>query len=263
MIRRAYPYVLIPLIALFQLVACAKPTPWKVVMYTTNGANITLKPLWDGAQASWSPDGKWIAYVNSGIWIATPDGKVQERLIESGSAPSWSPDSKMLAYADEGIWVLELEGRTKKQLTKAGYDPCWLADSQHIMYAAKGIWSIAVTDGEPEQLLQTGIDPACAPEDNRFLVELFNAENLQFDIFMVQPEQKPQLFVADAESPAWSADGKYILYCSTGIWLAATDGSKKQRLTVYGHQPSWSPDGKKILLTYKDQIWQLDSPYPD
>jgi Tol biopolymer transport system component len=243
--------------------ACAKSSPWQVVKYNTAGEKIALKPLLEGTQASWSPDGKWIAYVDSGIWIADPQGVQKVQLTSRGQAPSWSPGGKRLAYADSGIWVLELESREKKQLTQEGYDPCWSADGQHIIYAAKGIWSIDTNAEKPEQLMPEGIDPGCSPLDERILVEIFDPQRLEFDIFSGKPHQKPQLLVANAESPAWSPDGKYVLYCSTGIWVMAADGSKPQRLTVYGYQPAWSPDGDKILFSFKDKVWLMDSPYKE
>ncbi len=260
--QKTYRIIYIILLSLLS-VTCAKPTPWRVVKYTTAGDTIKLVALVKGGEASWSGDGKWIAYVDSGIWITDPQAEEQLRITQSGHAPSWSPDAKTLAYADAGIWVLEVDSRSKKRLTAEGHDPCWSADGQHIIYAHNGIWKISIAGGDPEQLLPEGIDPACSPADNRLLVEIFNPERLEFDIWVSAPDQKLQLLAANAESPAWSADSKYILYCSSGIWVTTAKDSQPQRLTAYGYQPGWSPDGRKILLSFNGHIWLMDSPYND
>ncbi len=244
-------------------VTCARPTPWRVVKYTAAGDPIKLVSLVEGGEASWSGDGSWIAYVDSGIWITDPQAEKQIQLTQSGHAPSWSADGKKLAYADSGIWILELAGRNKNQLTTEGHDPCWSADGQHIIYANNGIWKISIDGGDPEQLMPAGMDPACSPVDDRILVEIFNPERLEFDIWESSPNQKPRLIAANAESPAWSANGKYILYCASGVWVTTVDNSQTQRLTAYGYQPSWSPDGSSILLSFNGQVWLMDSPYND
>jgi Tol biopolymer transport system component len=259
MASRTRQFVHIILINLL-LAACARPNPGQVAKYSTAGKPITLTQLTRGSEASWSPDGKWIAYVDSGIWITDPRGKERIQLTSSGHAPSWSPDGKKLAYADGGIWVMELENRQSRRLTDEGHNPCWSADGRRIIYAAAGIWAVGVNGEAPERLMAEGIDPDCSPVDDRILVEIFNPDRLEFDIWLVHPPQKPKLLAANAESPAWSADGKYLLYCSTGIWIAEASG-KAQRLTVYGHQPAWSPDGSKILLSFQNHIWLMDSPY--
>lgn len=245
------------------LTACARPHPWLVAKYTVGEDVIEITPLLEGGEAGWSADGQRFVYVNEGIWISDIDDMEEKKiqLVSSGHAPSWSPDGKRVAYADSGIWILEVDSREKKQLTAEGHDPCWSADGERVLYAARGIWSIDADGGESGQLLKEGIDPACSQENDRILFEKFNPERLEFDIWFNSASESPKMFVANAESPTWSADGRYIAYSSAGIWAATSDGSQLQRLTVYGHQPSYSPDGSKILFSFKDRVWLMDSPY--
>jgi len=65
-------------------------------------------------------------------------------------------------------------------------------------------------------------------------------------------------------SPAWSPDGKSIVYCSRqsnetkfGFYLIQPDGSGKIKIDMnnniqFAPFPSWSPDSKKIILSGKD-----------
>ena len=47
---------------------------------------------WDGAP-SWSPDGKWVVFARheEAIWLATPEGGVERKILSFGTEPSWSP----------------------------------------------------------------------------------------------------------------------------------------------------------------------------
>lgn len=61
--------------------------------------------------ATWSPDGRWLAYLSDRggeyeIYVRPADGSGEERQITSNGkawrfTPQWSPDSKMLAYSDK------------------------------------------------------------------------------------------------------------------------------------------------------------------
>ncbi len=90
---------------------------------------------------SWSPDGKWIAYVNNsmddgGLYIVTPD--LKERFLVFSPppatnlntvAPSFSPDSKWITFStvDGSIWITDLTGAKAHRLTGPGSDkfPAW------------------------------------------------------------------------------------------------------------------------------------------
>src|SRR5205823_2445894 len=74
--------------------------------------NLTQTPGIREMDASWSPDGKWVAYLSdrSGdeyeIYVRPADGTGEERRVTSSGKswrfpPRWSPDSKMLAYSDK------------------------------------------------------------------------------------------------------------------------------------------------------------------
>ncbi len=90
---------------------------------------------------SWSPDGKWIAYISnnlkkSGLFITSADLKetylVSAPPVSSNMvtlAPSFSPDSKWITYStnDGSIWIVDITGKGKRRLTGPGPDknPAW------------------------------------------------------------------------------------------------------------------------------------------
>ncbi|MGE5692442.1 MAG: TolB family protein [Candidatus Zixiibacteriota bacterium] len=94
-----------------------------------------------GYAASWSPDGKELAYVstrdgNPVIYIMSADGSSERVLLRSKpdlsistTAPGWSPDGKWLCFSSTngGIYITSSDGKRVLQLTQTGSDfhPAW------------------------------------------------------------------------------------------------------------------------------------------
>lgn len=55
------------------------------------------------------------------------------------------------------------------------------------------------------------------------------------------------------QSPAWSPDGRSLVYAMQGsLWRQSVDSDNAIQLTAgpgYDHQPDWSPDGRSIVFT--------------
>lgn len=112
--------------------------------------NLTRTPGIRERDATWSPDGRWVAYLSdrSGeyeIYVRPSDGSGEERkLTSNGGAwrfvPQWSPDSKLLAYSDKdhALHVLDVaSGRiTKADADEYGdiTDYRWSPDSRWLTY---------------------------------------------------------------------------------------------------------------------------------
>jgi Tol biopolymer transport system component len=101
----------------------------------------TAKKISAGTAPSWSPDGKWLAFVstdmsNQGIYIVKPDLTGMKLIYQAtagltlpGSPPSWSPDSKKLAFCtgNGAIYTVNLDGTNATLISGPGSDqaPAW------------------------------------------------------------------------------------------------------------------------------------------
>lgn len=99
---------------------------------------------------SWSPDGKWIAYLSDKpgdyeIFVRPADNGGEERQITKGGkawrfAPLWSPDSKMLAFSDKdhALHVVDVASGKVSDIDKNAYGDIthyrWSPDSRWIAY---------------------------------------------------------------------------------------------------------------------------------
>jgi len=116
--------------------------------------NLTRTPGIREHKVSWSPDGRWIAYVSDRtgedeIYIAPQDGLGKEQQITSGHKgfmfpPQWSPDSKKLAWADQrlNLWYVDATEKKPVKVDQAHYGEItnynWSPDSKWITYDKNG-----------------------------------------------------------------------------------------------------------------------------
>ncbi len=148
--------------------------------------------------ATWSPDGKWIAYNSDAtgeneLYVRAQDGSGQPQQITSGAdtyyyKPIWSPDSKKLLWSDR-LQRLRFVDLASKAITQVDQDPNgeirgydWSPDSQWIA------WS--------------------RPEENNF-----------DKVYLYSLADKKTTPVTDnwysAGDPTFSDDGKYLLLTSS------------------------------------------------
>jgi TolB protein len=93
---------------------------------------------------AWSPNGKRIAFLRSGVGLAVmgADGRDVRILVRDGlgvtSSPSWSPDGKQIVFVREGeLWVVGPGGGGLRRLTTTELDetdPDWDPDGSRIVF---------------------------------------------------------------------------------------------------------------------------------
>jgi tricorn protease len=113
--------------------------------------NLTQTPGVHERSSTWSPDGRWIAFISDAtgedeIWMAPQDGRGAATQITKGSSnykyrPAWSPDSKTLMWSDRNqrLHVVDVETKLATQIAVSTAfeitDYSWSPDSRWVAYA--------------------------------------------------------------------------------------------------------------------------------
>jgi Tol biopolymer transport system component len=87
----------------------------------------------DGTLATWSPDGKTIAFqcagsTNSNICAIDSGGRHKRLLARNafGPAPAWSPDGTQIAFVrNSSIFVMNPDGSRQRNVARNATTPVW------------------------------------------------------------------------------------------------------------------------------------------
>jgi serine/threonine protein kinase/Tol biopolymer transport system component len=196
------------------------------------------QPLLGGISAefaSYSPDGKFVAYVTypwDDLWRANADGTGRLQLTHSpGSVtnPRWSPDGKEIAFTS-----MSRDGRFS-------------------------IRRISALDGSPQWLISEDTadlgDPTWSPDGKKILFNWSMRGQPKKDLRIVDLETHQATILPGSdgmESPRWSRDGRYILALTqprTEVPIFDSTTRQWHRIPVGGVQfPSFSQDSRYIYF---------------
>ena len=204
---------------------------------------------------------------------------------------AWSPDGTEVVYSMQGsLWRQRLGTTVALQITNGpGYDyqPDWSPDGRFIAYAsyrddAVELRLLETQGGQTRSITKNGavnVEPRFSP-DGRRLLFVSTVYNRRFHIHSIALDEKgnpgeiarltadhdsglPRYYYSPYDhyiSPAWSPDGKEILFVSNRghIWgtggffrMKAEPGSEMREIhyeeTTWKGRPDWSPDGRRIV----------------
>jgi TolB protein len=178
-----------------------------------------------------------------GVYIAHRDGSDIRRVSGTGFAavPSWSPDGKWLAFvrgeaAHPNVWNLWLRDMTTGEMTRLTsfrfgqtWGASWFPDSRRVCYSHEDQLTILdITTGASQSfrsprkaLVRT---PAVSPEGQRVIFQVFRDGVWLLDL----PTESMRQILADptAEEFAWNPAGSRVAYHSRRdgewrIWVTA------------------------------------------
>jgi dipeptidyl aminopeptidase/acylaminoacyl peptidase len=216
--------------------------------------NLTIEKLYMTRQvggATWSPDGKTVAFVSNlsgrnNIWTVAAEGGWPTQLTVSNerqTQPTWSPDGKWIAYisdydGDEQWDIFLVSPKTGQvvNLTKtreiAEESPTWSHDGRYLAYTVKpktsSVFEIDVYDTVMRDVKHLTLGTA-----------------------------KDRMNVA----PIWSTDGAFIVYTQeqakgtdSNVFVVNVESAQSTLLTPHEGEQLYSandisPDGRSVLIT--------------
>lgn len=217
-----------------------------------DGTGVTYLPLF-GAQPTWSPDGKKLAYRSytsgsEGIYVADADGKNAHKVSTGGGGdryPDWSPDGSRIAFTrDSEIWTAKPDGSGETRVIAKSANAC-----------ANGTDSVGWSGA---------YDAAWSPDGTKFvLLGAFGCQGLGLYVTGTDGSgarrlDMPQVAYGGYElDPDWSPDGKSVAFFGReyqgsgyqGLWAVDAAGGTPRHIGVSATHPSWSPDSTEVVAT--------------
>jgi Tol biopolymer transport system component/DNA-binding winged helix-turn-helix (wHTH) protein len=236
---------------------------------------------------SWSPDGKWIAYVESLPPVA--DQRVflfsldtlqsmqiphAPRCLHEG-LPAFSHSGENLAYAcmhgsrANAIYSVATSGGSPKLIVEypdftGGIS--WTTDDDRIVFSQEApnvdeLYEVVVASGSLHKLTlaHDASWPAISPK-GEMLAYSVSSDNINiWRRDLAHPEAPAVKLISSTReqgSAQYSPDGKHIAFHSTreganDVWISDADGGNLVRVSKFddvGGSPRWSPDGSKIVF---------------
>src|SRR5688572_8225219 len=189
---------------------------------------------------TWSPDGRWIAYMSdqSGedeVWLVAQDGASQPQQITTGGsaqryAPQWSADSKKIVFGDKSGRVYVVTVATKQ--------------SQMIVDAPNG----QITDYE------------FSPKGN-FVSYTMGGRNGVSSIYIWSADENknyrvtPEMF--QAHDPTWDPNGGYLYFLSDREYAPLISGAEfnyATNRTDYVYALALKKDAKNPFPPESDEV---------
>jgi eukaryotic-like serine/threonine-protein kinase len=298
----------------------AEPVQWKPVVLTSYPGmefQPALSP--DGEFVAFSWDGENKDSVN--IWVKQIASGVMSRLTNDAaldSSPAWSPDGRLLAFrrlipGASQIIIKSYIGGPERKLVEWPYqvaghlrtlaltrDLCFSPDGKWLVTSAgsappapTGLMAVSVETDDATKLtspvgmyvMDTG--PALSPDGRRLAFTRVTSASISEVYILAVSGNTPgalrQITFDNkvASNPAWTADGKWIIFCSNRkygetarhLWrVRVTGGSGTAKsaepeflagLGENANDPAISRDGRRLAYTQEAHdlnIWELHLP---
>ena len=247
--------------------------------------------------ASFSKDGKWIAYVsypNGALWRSKVDGSERLQMPSDlfpppsrAFLPRWSPDGKTIVFFEAGshrvakIYEVSAEGMSPHLLMpddqSQQWDPNWSPDGSKIVFGGAAndpSSTIRILDLKTHQVdtlpgSQGLFSPRWSP-DGRY-VAAFSVDSTRLLLFDFETRTWIELAKGRPGWPEFSHDGRYLQFLDlTGsgtVWRIHLSDGKKERVVdlkdfvsagYYGSSLTIAPDDSP-LLPRDSRIWDIYS----
>ena len=251
-------------IAFHLLSADPNRSPNEIFVANPDGSGATR--IGSGQNASWSPDGKRIAFAatycdwyygcNSSLDIIDPETTRSFSHLFGNhriETPAWSPDGELIAYTEfvnEKLFTVSPAGGLPRHVPIPGAmrvrEPSWSPDSKRIALAclvSSGDYDICVINRDGAGLVRlvqrNSIDrqPAWSPDGNTIAFTIAPTSEAMGEIALVPATGGNVTIVTNGSEPSWSHDGTRLMFArSDGLYSINIDGTGLTRLTTGKHR---------------------------
>jgi TolB protein len=263
-----------------QLPLSSSPSLWTV---RPDGTGLSRLPGTRGAlDPSWSPDGGRIAFAYPTALATIAAGGRTARTIVRGTRlwymnPSWSPDGKEILYnrGSYGVFVVGSNGGPPRRLLKGSdyvsfASQAWSPDGTTIAYSGAGDIELMNADGSGARTIVACCGngaPSWSPDGSMLAfycdacsggaVAIANSDGTNMHVVVANSTGNFGSY-PNLEAPAWSPDGKELVFSGTActsdahaadphtvtpaVCVVGTDGGGLHALTPQGigaFAPSW------------------------
>lgn len=190
------------------------------------------------------------------IYLIRADGTGMRRITDARNVedvdPAWRPDGRRIAFARRNargwrLYVMNPDGRRLRAISPVLSDavaPAWSPDGRQLAFQ----WL-------PRRL------PARGSLSQQIAVIDANGKRLR-------TLTKNATFRGGAAHPAWSPDGKTILFSArkslaenarADVWSVRPSGRGLHRLIVNATDPAWSPSGREFAFSRRGDLYTAAS----
>ena len=239
----------------------------------------------EALDATWSPDGRMVAYCNNNeLFVAESDGGESRKVVTTSTSsllggPVWSPDGTHLRFITMlqtigllgQFWEVSADGTELHRLLPGWTSPpdlecCgkWMPDGKFfVFHSRKQIWalprkgSLFHSNPKPIQLTSSPLflSSSIPSKDGKKLFVVGRTDRGELMRYDLKSRRwSPFLGGISAEYVAFSKDAQWVAYVSFPegtLWRSKADGSDRLQLTYppnYAILPRWSPDAKAIAF---------------
>ena len=229
-----------------------------------NAVNLSKSPETDDSMATFSPDGKLIAFRSdrkpAGIYLMESTGENVRRISDFASHPSWSPDGKKIVVSSEyssvhtahtipssSLWIIDVETSEKRKLETRGdaIFPQWSPNGDRIAFwfvkdgKLGDIATIPVEGGEPVVVAPSDAsdwNPVWAPDGKHLY--FVSDRNGNMSMWRIQIDEKTGKTLSSAELiPTPSKYSRHIAFSRSGRRLAYVRNENKSNLQSLAFDP--------------------------